>query len=230
MRHFAKYFCNFTGIPNYWLENNWVELKLFFIRLYGILPFQRLKISKLLKHETCQLIFGCGDTRYKNWIGIDCTFSDSVDIILDLRRPLPFPNESIDYCYSEHFFEHLYPDEGVKHLVDVYRILKPNGIYRIVVPDAMKFAKNHLEKNVGYFKHAFPWADRSMQAVYDVFNWGGRHRNILDFDELSYMGGAAGFKRVVQSKANSSKFEVLNIDIDNSQRVAESLYVELHKG
>jgi len=47
-----------------------------------------------------------------------------------------FKDNAYDYIFSEHFFEHLFLDEAIDLFNECYRILKPNGAMRIVVPDA----------------------------------------------------------------------------------------------
>jgi predicted SAM-dependent methyltransferase len=49
---------------------------------------------------------------------------------------LPFDDNSINFIFSEHFFEHLFFDEALSLLVECYRILKPDGVIRTCVPDA----------------------------------------------------------------------------------------------
>ena len=49
---------------------------------------------------------------------------------------LPFDNDSINFIFSEHFFEHLFFDESLSLLKECYRILKPFGVIRTCVPDA----------------------------------------------------------------------------------------------
>ena len=49
---------------------------------------------------------------------------------------LEFEDNTFDFIFSEHFFEHLFLDESVELLEECYRILKPHGVIRIVVPDA----------------------------------------------------------------------------------------------
>lgn len=49
---------------------------------------------------------------------------------------LMFDNSSINYIFSEHFFEHLFFDEALSLLKECYRILKPFGVIRTCVPDA----------------------------------------------------------------------------------------------
>ena len=35
-----------------------------------------------------------------------------LDFMWDLRKPLPLPENSVDFIYNEHFLEHLTADEG----------------------------------------------------------------------------------------------------------------------
>jgi len=49
---------------------------------------------------------------------------------------LPFDDNSIDFIYSEHFFEHLFFDEAFALFRECHRILKPYGVIRTCVPDA----------------------------------------------------------------------------------------------
>ena len=138
----AKRFCNTTGMPRYWVRQNFFELRIIGIRLYGLSPFRLARIRKLERQRELGLIFGCGTTRYPGWVGVDCFLGKSVDLLLDLRRRLPFSSSSVDCCYSEHFLEHLYPEEAELHLTEVRRILKPRGVYRIVVPAGSALLRN----------------------------------------------------------------------------------------
>lgn len=219
-----------TGFSRRWLREGRDELRLFLVRLWTLPPFQRRKLRRLLGRENVLVNFGCGETVYEGWIGVDGYFASNIDVVLDLRQPLPFPNESVDLCYSEHFFEHLYPDEGLSHLREVRRVLRSGGVYRLVVPDVLKFAGRYLAGDHDFFARAFPWAERPMEALYCVANWDGAHRNILDYAELRCLGEQAGFAAIRKSEANGSETEALRIDKADPQRIEESLYVEFSKG
>ena len=56
-------------------------------------------------------------------------------IVHDLRRSLPFHSESFDAVYASHVLEHLYLTDARRLLVECFRILRPGGVLRIVVPD-----------------------------------------------------------------------------------------------
>jgi predicted SAM-dependent methyltransferase len=48
---------------------------------------------------------------------------------------LEFEDDTFDFIYSEHVLEHMFLDEAFDLLQECQRILKPNGVIRIVVPD-----------------------------------------------------------------------------------------------
>lgn len=57
---------------------------------------------------------------------------------LNLCKPLPYPDNSVEVIFSSHVFEHLFLDEVEKLINECFRVLKPGGICRVVVPDLEK--------------------------------------------------------------------------------------------
>jgi SAM-dependent methyltransferase len=53
----------------------------------------------------------------------------------DTRKGLPFENATFDVVYHSHLFEHIDHDQASVFLRECYRVLKPDGILRVVVPD-----------------------------------------------------------------------------------------------
>ena len=43
---------------------------------------------------------------------------------------LPFPDNSIEFVYTEHMFEHILPMQCAAFLKEAYRVLKPGGVIR----------------------------------------------------------------------------------------------------
>ena len=76
---------------------------------------------------------------HKEWTNIKFALiptSPSKDVyVCDIRRPLNFSTTSFDAVYANHVLEHLTLDEGGKFVAELYRVLKPNGVCRVVVPD-----------------------------------------------------------------------------------------------
>ena len=53
-----------------------------------------------------------------------------------VNSKLDFPDGTFSFVVSEHFFEHIWPDEAYDLFRECLRILRPNGVLRISVPDA----------------------------------------------------------------------------------------------
>jgi len=90
------------------------------------------------------LNIACGSRIHSDWINIDFSPIDNRVKKVNLLRTLPFKNESFDVAYSSHFLEHLSPQNAKSLLQEIYRILKPKGILRIVVPDMENIARTYL--------------------------------------------------------------------------------------
>lgn len=52
----------------------------------------------------------------------------------DMTKPLKFENSSVDVVYQEHCGEHLFFHEFIGFMRESYRILRPGGIFRNVMP------------------------------------------------------------------------------------------------
>lgn len=66
-------------------------------------------------------------------------------LVHDLRRGIPFPDASADAVYHSHFLEHLDRAPAERFLMEVGRVLKPDGIHRVVVPDLEIRAREYLD-------------------------------------------------------------------------------------
>ena len=56
-------------------------------------------------------------------------------MVLDLRKPLPFAEGSVDAVCHSHFLEQIDRASLMPFLAEVRRVLRPDGVHRIVVPD-----------------------------------------------------------------------------------------------
>lgn len=88
---------------------------------------------------------GCGSVFHPAWVNLDLSPPDPAVRRWEARRGLPFTDSMVDVCYASHVLEHLEPERGAQLLGDCYRVLKPGGIVRIVVPDLEVIAQLYLE-------------------------------------------------------------------------------------
>lgn len=82
------------------------------------------------------LNIGCGATYHPEWVNIDVEPVSKEVLRHDVTTtPLPFEDSCFDACYCSHVLEHLSGDDAKHLLSEIYRVLKPGGVIRIVVPD-----------------------------------------------------------------------------------------------
>lgn len=91
-----------------------------------------------------KLNIGCGDHFVKGWVNIDlCSVHPDV-IAYDLRKGIPFEDNSVDMVYSSHVMEHIDSEGADGFLGEQYRVLKKGGIVRVVLPDLETITQNYL--------------------------------------------------------------------------------------
>ncbi|MCO6431009.1 MAG: class I SAM-dependent methyltransferase [Deltaproteobacteria bacterium] len=80
-----------------------------------------------------KLDLGCGASKHPGYLGVDIAELPGVDIVADLFSfPWPFESESVEEILASHFVEHV-PDL-IKFMNEAYRITKPGGQVKIIVP------------------------------------------------------------------------------------------------
>lgn len=90
------------------------------------------------------LNIGCGATYHPAWVNIDVEPLTKQITRHDAAMPLPFNDSCFDACYCSHLLEHLTRDEARLLLFEMYRVLKPGGVVRLVVPDLEGIVRAYL--------------------------------------------------------------------------------------
>ena len=136
------------------------------------------------KRHIRKVQLGAGRNCSDDWINIDYYDADHVDLNHDLKKPLPFPDNSIEEFYSHHVLEHFNLPDLTNLLKEIHRCLKPGGIFNSRLPDieaAMRQMLNLLpvnDSNKERWKHmmlciyggnAFGWTPPDAHKHY--FGW-----------------------------------------------------------
>lgn len=95
------------------------------------------KIYEALLDNKVKLNLGCGDTSIPGFINIDSNpNSAGANIFMDLDEVCNFfEKNSIDLIYASHVFEYYDWKKGLDFLKKLFKLLKPNGIIRLAVPN-----------------------------------------------------------------------------------------------
>jgi predicted SAM-dependent methyltransferase len=82
-----------------------------------------------------KLNVGCGNKFHSDWVNVDMiSYSPKVKVV-DLTKGIPFSDNSFDVVYHSQVLEHIPKEKAEYFIKECYRVLKPNGIIRVVVPD-----------------------------------------------------------------------------------------------
>ncbi|KRQ01516.1 hypothetical protein AOQ72_08605 [Bradyrhizobium yuanmingense] len=67
-------------------------------------------------------------------------------LVADIVRGLPIADGSADGVYASHVLEHLAREDFETALKNTYRMLKPGGLFRLIVPDLEARTRLYMEK------------------------------------------------------------------------------------
>lgn len=97
-------------------------------------PDIRIDLQKKLSRDgKVVVILGAGEKKYPEAITVDKLDLPNIDIVADLEQGLSFfPDNSIDEIHTNSFFEHIVNFDRL--MLDIYRVLKPEGILDVFVP------------------------------------------------------------------------------------------------
>ncbi|MBL8189854.1 MAG: methyltransferase domain-containing protein [Acidobacteria bacterium] len=175
------------------------------------------------------LNIGCGPSNPSGWVNLDGSWQarlagngiaswlacrltgrdagnwPSGIIHRDIRKGLGYAPGTVAVVYSSHTLEHLFREEAVSLMRDVYRALKPGGVCRIVVPDLRAIIDWYLEHaNLPASQKALPSSDllMGMLSVHSRSNpantkgvWGW-YRRLTNFEEHKWMYDEEGLENI----------------------------------
>jgi predicted SAM-dependent methyltransferase len=145
------------------------------------------------RNSDLRVHLGPGQKNYmEGWTNVDANmFTAKCDIWADLRNSLPFGDSTVAAMYSHHVVEHLPNFE--RHFIDVYRCLKPGGIYRVGGPNGDSAISKFIANDKAWFS-AFPDSRISIGGRLENFIFCKQeHLTILTFSFLEEVMSSAGF-------------------------------------
>lgn len=104
-----------------------------------------------MKEKLNYLNVGCGGKYHHDWINLDIN-SNSPDVISwNCLAGIPFPDEKFEIVYHSQVLEHFPKEKAFAFMKECHRVLRKNGMIRVVVPDLENIVdeyKKHLNENL----------------------------------------------------------------------------------
>jgi predicted SAM-dependent methyltransferase len=132
----------------------------------------------------------------------------------DIVGGLPVSDGSVDGVYASHVLEHLSRNEVGKALSNTYRMLRPGGIFRLVVPDLAWRAERYVQHRREGGKAADAFIEslnvgtierpRGLEGILRATFGHSGHRWMYDFELMSQLLEQAQFVEIRRSKFHDS--------------------------
>ena len=194
-------------LPNYWL---------------------RKALYSLRSSRPLHLHVGCGPKYLARFVNIEINPLQRSDLWLDVRTGLPFRTGSVDSIYTTHMIEHFYPDELESFLAESFRVLKPGGGIRIVVPSLGNAIRAFHHGDREWFI-SYPQELESLGGKLSNYLFcAGQHRAAFDFGYLEEVLHKAGFQEVIESSDGDSIIYT-DAPIYEPESPGRSLFAEARK-
>lgn len=160
--------------------------------------------------------FGSGENKLEGWQNLQ-------ERDADITKRLNFEDNSVDYILAEHVVEHVTPKQAWNFFEECYRILKPDGVVRILVPDVSKILhladddyRNFVKEGAKlWYPHAgLKWEDREFTTkdVIKTIIFCHGHQAIWNVDTLKDVMAAVGFRPDIGNYGSSNHVELNGVD------------------
>lgn len=186
---------------------------------------------KLDSVENVKLNLGPGPNWKKpndDWYSVDID-PRLGDIIVNFQsfEALPLKTNSVECIYGSHVFEHMSIFKTPLIFKEIYRVLKKDGILRLILPDAEKSIKEYVNRNEDFqlFKRRKERAKKNYNKEYTLFE-------CMKEDFLSPSGQIGLLGENSLAHQNAWDFETIHSDLVlagfNSERIYKMDFQKSH--
>ena len=175
-----------------------------------------------------RLNWGCGTEPEPGWINSDIKEGPGIDLSCSILDGLPLEDGSIDYVVSIHALPELsYPDL-LPALRELGRVLAPEGVLRLALPDLDRAIHAYQAADRGYFLIPDEEVSALGSKLVVQLLWYGYSKSLFTEEFVAELLQKAGFREIrgCRYRETHSQFPEI-VSLDN--RPEESLFVEARR-
>ncbi|HNZ27375.1 MAG TPA: methyltransferase domain-containing protein [Spirochaetota bacterium] len=204
--------------------------------------------------------YGCGLTAPKEWINFDSSPTLRIQRIPvlgfllkkrlnaifpknvkygDIVKGLPLDNDSCDGIFCSHVLEHLSYEDFLTALKNTYKILKPGGIFRLVMPDLSVLINSYIDNkknrasdsSVKFIKSlgmGLEKRDRGIKSIFVSALGNAKHLWLWDKESAICQLEKTGFTNIRVCEYNDSEDDMFKL-VEEKKRFENSIALEMKK-
>ncbi|MES2604949.1 MAG: methyltransferase domain-containing protein [Pseudomonadota bacterium] len=215
-----------------------------------------------------RLNLGCGHQRPAGWHNADCSLNALLQRIpllgnimakvsgateyhshnvhyIDIAARWRFGNGDVDVVYASHVLEHLSLRDANHFLQEASRVLRPDGVLRLVVPDLLATAREYIAESEQGVQDAAanmlavlnlhrdnaysPTSHWLHRACHALQGWPHQHKYMYDHTALQALFEQHGFREIRKCSYAQSVHLPEVTDVENTAEGVPSLYLEALK-
>ncbi|MGH7517719.1 MAG: class I SAM-dependent methyltransferase [Gemmatimonadales bacterium] len=178
----------------------------------------QLRLFGLRRPAPVLVNLGCGKDYRPGYVNVDINVVFRRDLWLDLRQPLPFVDGTIDGIFCSHVLEHFPLDQTSAIARECRRVLQPDGVLRVGVPDVEPAIQAYQRGDLAYLRgEGRSRGRRFSDHVLDNSN----HKLLFDYEFLEELLTDAGFREVRRCgfRAGSWPLSERMAELDNREEI-----------
>lgn len=136
-----------------------------------------------MKCGELKINIGSGTEKIKGYVSVDISVNSGADIIRDIRKGLPFCNDSATDIRAYAILEHLTSEEFIDLMREIHRVLKDRGVLETLVPVAGSQTDfNDPTHQIHFSRQTFSYfePDSDRQKLYNLPKFKTVYREIED--------------------------------------------------
>jgi len=166
---------------------------------------------------------------------LDTRFPENVEYG-NIIRGLPIPDESCQGVYCSHILEHLSLEDCKLALINTYRILKPGGYFRLVLPDLeyaiTQYVNDETSLAAYNFLHETSLGEKARHSgvlgLLRTYLGNSKHLWMWDYKSLAKELEESGFLNIRRAEFGDSEEPAFD-DVEDKGRWDNCLGIECRK-
>jgi predicted GH43/DUF377 family glycosyl hydrolase len=191
--------------------------------------FERTGAAGVIAHLNGQLKvqIGSGGHRPRGWLNLEKSQAD-------IRRVLPFPDESLTALKAEHVIHQVSVQEAYRFFQEAWRVLLPGGTLRLAIPCPAKLMATCTQEYLNFCLRG-GWSDGSLRSAIAGLIFRDNVQSVWSRELLETILQSLGWRTMVQPIGMSPNAELAGAEchgavIGSGNNNSESIIIEALKG